>query len=571
MIAITYLLAAIVPCLPPDGARVAEIARHLPETPLWSDEAFPVLERESGTLMEEPIPDCSDDLYLLTTTTGNRERYEKVYHRRVEMLRAFAGTARAANGDGCLKRTIELLEAICDERSWTLPAHDMKLTNFRGSHLTIDLGSANRAHALAGTLAQLGDRIPSGVRAKVRAELERRVFALYRATNRDSGDPKALAEHGNWWFFTRSNWSAVCHSRVVRAALAVLEDRMDRAAFVEAGERGMRFFLESFLPDGYCTEGIGYWNYGYGHFLEFTMAARKATGGFVDFAALPRAKEAMGYAFGYTLDGVNCPVFADGGSGRAEARFLDIGCAIWPEFAAVRKKDLPPRTFFPDAQVYIGRSRRIAFAVKGGTNDELHNHNDIGSWTLCLDGQEVAGDPGKEIYTARTFSKNRYDSAVLNSFGHPVPRVGGELQLTGSESRAEILLRKFSETRDIFSIDLSSAYPATRGQKGAVARAMVFDREKESVTIVDRLRVEKPIAFESAVISYGETCPLVPKATGGAWHVGETVLENPGRPSPRRFAVVFDEPVVQADVTWTFCASCYNGFSSARRSEEGTN
>ena len=38
-----------------------------------------------------------------------------------------------------------------------------------------------------------------------------------------------------------------------------------------------------------------------------------------------------------------------------------------------------------------------------------------------------------------------------------------------------------------------------------------------------------------------------------------------------KFAVVFDEPVVQADVTWTFSASCYDGFSSAQRSEEGTN
>ena len=538
----------------PNAARVAEIARHLPAAPAWADEAFPFNEKKAVAALGEPIPDCSDELYLLTTQTGDRDRYQKVYHRRLDLLRSLAGATIATGDERYLKRTVELLKAICAERSWTMPAHDMRLTNFKGTHLTIDLGASHRALALAGTLAQLGERIPSDVRVRTRAELERRIFSLYRATNRDSGNDKAFAAHGNWWFFVRSNWGAVCHSCVVRAALAVLEDRGDRAAFVEAAERGMCFFLESFLPDGYCTEGMGYWNYGYGHFLDLVLAVRKATGGFVDYSRMPRAKEAMGYAFGYTLDGRNCPVFADGGGGRAGGRYLDIGCTIWPEFKALRKGDLAPRTYFPDAQVYIGRAKRIAFGIKGGTNAELHNHNDIGSWTLCLDGAEVAGDPGGETYTARTFSKNRYVSEVLNSFGHPVPRVGGDLQLVGDESAAEVVRREFSDACDVFAIDLSSAYPSTRGRKGAVVRTAVFDREKESVTIADRLRVGNPIAFESAVISYGETCPLVPKATGGAWHVEEKTIENPGRRSPHRFAVVFDEPVAQADVTWSFKA-----------------
>lgn len=538
----------------PDAARVAEIARHLPAAPAWADEAFPFNEKKASAALGEPIPDCTDELYLLTSTTGDRSRYQKVYFRRQDMLKTLAGAVRATGDERYLKRTVELVEAICAERSWTMPAHDLRLTNFKGTHLTIDLGASHRALTLAGTLAQLGERIPSDVRARTMAELDRRVFSLYRATNRDSGDAKALAAHGNWWFFVRSNWSAVCHSCVVRAALAVLEERTDRAAFVEAAERGMRFFLESFLPDGYCTEGMGYWNYGYGNFLELVLAVRKATGGFVDYSRMPRAKEAMGYAFGYTLDGRHCPVFADGGGGCADGRFLDIGCTIWPEFEAQRKGDLPSRTYFPDAQVYIGRAKRIAFGIKGGTNDELHNHNDIGSWTLYIDGAEVAGDPGGEIYTARTFSKNRYVSDVLNSFGHPVPRVGGELQLVGAESAAEVIRREFTDARDVFVIDLSSAYPATRGKKGAVVRTAVFDRENESVAITDRLQVGNPIVFESAVVGFGATCPLVPKATGGAWHVEEKTIENPGRRSPHRFAVVFDEPVAQADVTWSFKA-----------------
>ena len=555
MITTILLLAATAASYPaPDAARVAEIARHLPELPAWTDEAFPSKAWKGKELLEAPIPDCTDELYLLTSTTGNRERYQKVYFDRLALLKTLAGTARATGDERYLKRTVEFLEAICAERSWTMPAHDLALTNFKGTHLTIDLGSSHRALTLAGTLAQLGDRLPPEVRTKVRTELERRVFALYRATSRDSADGDAFARHGNWWFFCRSNWNAVCHSCVVRAALAVLPDRTDRATFVEAAERAMRYFLESFLPDGYCTEGMGYWNYGYGHFLELTLSVRKATGGFVDYARLPRAKEAMGYSFGYTLDGEHCPVFADGGGGCATERFLDMGCSIWPEFTAVRTGKLPPRTFFPDAQVYIGRAKRISFGVKGGNNDELHNHNDLGSWTMFMDGEEVAGDPGGEIYTARTFSKDRYVSNVLNSYGHPVPRVAGELHLTGAKSKAEIVHCEFSDARDVFAVDISSAYPATRGKRGALVREVTFDRAAESVAIADRLKVVEPVAFESAVVSYREACPFVPSVQGGAWHIEEKTIENPGKKSARRFAVVFDGPVAEATVTWSFKA-----------------
>ncbi len=129
------------------------------------------------------------------------------------------------------------------------------------------------------------------------------------------------------------------------------------------------------------------------------------------------------------------------------------------------------------------------------------------------------------------------------------------MQLTGAKSKAEVVRRVFSDAHDIFAIDISSAYAATRGKKGALVREVTFDRAAESVAIADRLKVAEPVAFESAVVSYAETCPLVPSVKGGAWHMEEKTIENPGKRSARRCAVVFDGPVTDADVTWRFGAN----------------
>ena len=550
----------------PDAARVAEIAAHLPERPGWTEAYLPANPGRARGYLKMAIPDCSDELYLRFKRDGNRSEFQNAHGKRIDMFRHFAAMAEKEGGE-YLAKTEELLRIICAERSWVMPAHDGSLGNFKGTALTIDLGSSHLAYNLAEVLCRLGDRLSPEARSLAMAEMERRIFSLYRATNRDSKGPKDL--HGNWWFYVRSNWNAVCHANVVRAALALIEDRQDRAAFVEAAERGMRYFLESFLEDGYCTEGGGYWNYGFGHFLYLARTVKGATGGFVDLTRLPRAKEALEYGFGYRLSRHKCPVFADGGAGAPSFDFLKIGVELWPEMKPLVKGDLQPRTCFPAAQVYIMRGKRMAFGVKGGNNAELHNHHDIGSWTLTLDGVEMAGDPGGEVYTARTFSSRRYESDVLNSYGHPVPLVDGLKQGTGAKFAATVQMSAFNDTCDTIQYDLKGAYPAATNGLRSLVRCVSFDRAVECVTIRDTFAFDAPGAFESPIVTYakvekdadGRSFTLaVGKARmkvafeveGGEWDLVEKSIENPGRPSPLRLAVRFRAPVKEGTVVWKF-------------------
>ena len=48
-------------------------------------------------------------------------------------------------------------------------------------------------------------------------------------------------------------------------------------------------FLKGFTPDGYCGEGTGYWNYGFGHYVFLAEEIRLATGGQIDLLARKEA------------------------------------------------------------------------------------------------------------------------------------------------------------------------------------------------------------------------------------------------------------------------------------------
>ena len=53
--------------------------------------------------------------------------------------------------------------------------------------------------------------------------------------------------------------------------------------------------------------------------------------------------------------------------------------------------------------------------MKGGHNDESHNHNDVGSFVVYHNGKPILVDPGVGEYTSKTFSKERYTIWTMHS------------------------------------------------------------------------------------------------------------------------------------------------------------
>lgn len=543
---------------PAESARMRQLTPMLPAQPrgigpVISDRkawtavakapAFAHFVSEAQAMIGQPVPELTDDLYLDFSRTGNRRRCEAVLHARHARLPHFVLAECIENQGRFLKPIEEAIRELCREKSWVMPAHDHGLVNFKGSEVQIDLQSAALSWNLATAAYWLGDRLSPATRQLIRDELERRTFTPF--TNAVTVDKPHLS-----WVNGTNNWNAVCQAGVTGAAMAQIESRSRRAFFVATAEKKIRHYLNGVTPDGYCSEGLGYWNYGFGHYVLLAETIKEATGGRVDLMEGTKVRQLA--LFGVHIEifpGIypafaDCPIGAKPdprlmayisrrfGLGLKEVEQQNLLLAAGPaknlfelgihgfENSASRRPaanatvSFRPRDWFSDAGILIGRPSpehrgAMGVALKGGHNAEHHNHNDVGSFVVALAGGTPLVDPGSEVYTARTFSSRRYDSNVLNSFGHPVPRVAGTLQREGRSAEAKILKADFTADTDTLAMDIRSAYPVKELKK--LVRTFVFSRKgRGSLTIVDEVELDAPKSFGTALITFSKWKQLSP-------------------------------------------------------------
>ena len=579
---------------------------------------------EAEKLVGLEMPDCSEERWLEFFRSGSRRAYERPYYDRSTRVEKFVLAEALENRGRFIPEIVRYLNAICDERVWLLPAHDREKVAWERRGSKVGLFSAARALYLGRWLGIVGERLPPELVSRIRRLVRERVTDPFLACCRlSNADAEAYAPCH--WFCSKSNWNAVCCAGCAGAILALDDDRRRRAEAVEACERSLAYYLGGFKADGYNEEGPEYWNFGFGHYLYIGLAIREATDGRVDLFAGERPRLCAAFAVKCLLEPGLATSFADG---AGAPRMLNLAYCrqIWPESfpvsatrlpllagftkgiyqssieseyafrafgqapAPVGGEDvLPRRTYFKDGAVLISRlapgsKRRFAMAVRGGGNADMHNHDDLGSYTIALDGNVLTGDPGREWYTARTFSSRRYESKYLSSYGHPVPKVNGCLQAHGEEFRVKIVSTDFADDRDAIVIDLAGAYPEKANVRKLV-RTVVFERAAQAVTVTDEVELSEPGAFEVPVVTsaeavwtsakerlfltrerpekvYAEEFPgldVKVSATGGDWSWRTELMENPYFAAAKRLAVAFDRPVKTATVSVRFAAAAAQG------------
>ncbi len=552
------------PLMIANSNRILEIASYLPSKPLpvllapaadrkiWEGidpEKAKALVDAAELKLKNGMPAWNDELYLAYTKLGKRTG-DAMMGSRTGYLTSLVMAEAIEHKGRFIKGICEAVESIASDKSWTLPAHDGNLVNYNGKDCEIDLSVASRALVFSGTLKMLENELPVETQKLLRSELERHVFTPYR--KRFSAGTSQF-----WWMNGDNNWNAVCHAGVVLAALSVLEDPKDRAMFINGAEQGVPWFLHGMPDDGYCTEGIGYWGYGFGNYVLLALGIREATGGKIDWfknekvmaiGRFGRKMELLNNTFPaygdcspvakpspmilYVMDRLydpnQLPSWTTKGTPLSTIdpqnfcqTYLPSSLyrTITPETTLTVKKGENLRDFFNIAGILNVRpldasaKDALAASFKGGHNAEEHNHNDTGSFVISTPKSELPLilDPGSEVYTARTFSARRYESKALSSWGHSIPMIGGQQQRPGRDSEAIILETSFKPELDKIVMDLTSGYDEVKGLT-QLKRTFIYQRSPNVlVKIIDDMIADKPLSFSTALMTYNQWKQTGPK------------------------------------------------------------
>jgi hypothetical protein len=513
---------------------------------------------DAEAFMNSDFPGWDDDAYLDFSRTGKRPLGEAMQNRRADMLYPFVAAECLEDRGRFTDRINYMLNEFLLEKTWIIPAHDPLLDNFYEKVNEVDLRVSLFGHDLAQTLFLMGDKINIKTRQDVMAALEKRLFAPFRKSL-ETGE-------GCWWLNATHNWNSVCLAGVTGAALAVIEDKNDRAYFVAAAEHFGKNYTIGFPEDGYCLEGTGYWNYGFTSFITLRELLMQATSGTIDMFRDKKVRNIALYGQRIQMMNGQSPAFGDCKCGiRPDSRLVsycnkalglvmkvetnekkkpvNIVYACMDAFTAPAKVDLkaeviiedPFRSYFKDSGVLVSRPAndsacKIAIVIKAGGNGN-HSHNDIGSYVIQSGNDQAAGDPcGPQAYVKGMFNpEQRAGYELINSYGHPVPVVAGKLQIPSEGIDPKVLMTEFTPEEDTFRFDMAHVYNVPQIKK--LVRTMKFSRAgKGSVLIEDDFEFSEPLSFETAIPTHLKCAESKPGVLtfSGASEVLEAKIYAPG-------------------------------------------
>jgi len=448
--------------------------------------------------------------------------------------------------NGAYLRTIKSdVISLASQKTWVLPVHDKRLKSFSGTYHFVDLYSAEVGALLSQSLFLLRGSLDTETITTVVSSLRLRiVIPVLNSLRRN---------WWQWWIDTTNNWNAVCWALVNVAVHSYPVASLDEAAEISTAAWAYGAdYLKSYTEDNYASEGIVYFNYGFSNFIVLREALMQATGGFIDmFTVSPTVTRKAFFAIEFGMSNTNYANFGDSFQNAAIDQSIikyvaltfgiedpsapGTDLVIGGGFTSIAYGLFDPtpsristttittrgmndfRKFYPISGVLVARPSENSRVVPAGSiaatfklaGNGGHSHNDIGSYVLSVKGVTLTGDPGgPKYYEARTFDSRRYDSVLLNSYGHPVPLVNGRVQVIADtlvssriwKSRNRLLYSMFSNARDELLFDLTPAYndPTLLN----LTRAVVYNRQSRGlVEITDSVSFSTPGSFETALIA----------------------------------------------------------------------
>lgn len=483
--------------------------------------------RQAAAYGEQPYPPRLATGFLAFVRSGSRKADEDPYFFRRRKL-CYATLACFFGEKQYLDDVIDGIWCICEESSWVISAHnvnaipgaprqeDYPLPDPERPY--VDLFSAQTGMILTlvrQLLQEQLDQVTPLLGQRISQEIHRRIL-----------DPFMTTDEFWWMGFLRKdlcNWTPWIVSNVMLCGLSEPLDQQTRNALMPRAFGMIDRWLDCVPEDGGCDEGAGYWNMAGGALLDCLEMLEESTGGKITFWGEEKIRNILSFPAkaeignGYFLNFADCDVrpYLSGERIQTAGEKLGIPSLISlggrlrtdpttelsdvPHFIRMLKMlfhpaapaaDFQPLSdiWLPDLQVRILRRGGWTLAAKGGHNGESHNHNDVGSFMLYLDGQPEIVDAGNMTYTAKTFSHQRYELWNTRTAYHNLPLLGGKEQLAGCEYRA----RETESLPEGLKLDLAAAY----------------DPEAKALSCVRRLTLTEEGACLSDEIQLAEAKPV---------------------------------------------------------------
>lgn len=436
--------------------------------------------------------------YLEFGRSGDRDIMQNPFNQNNSALEALFMAEMAEGKERFVDQIINGVFHSCEMTSWVLSAH-LGLQKIKGcfpSHQehVIDLGSGNLGSQLAWIyyfLKPSFDKVNPLIAERLRHELQVRILDTY------------MNENHFWWMAFNlkpggmvNNWNPWCNFNVLQCFFLLENDRDKLAKAVYRTMTSVDHFINYTHADGACEEGPSYWGHAAGKLYDYLQMLYDGTGGAISIFDQPIIKNMGEYiARSYVGNGwvVNFADASAKGGGDADLIFRygkATGSPVMLNYAvylrSLSQKDEAPRgdqfrlfqtllyrkelaatvgthetpaySWYSETEFcYMTNKSGFFVATKGGYNNESHNHNDAGTFSLYLNTTPVFIDAGVGTYTRQTFSSERYSIWTMQSNYHNLPLINGVAQRFGSEYKATEV--QFDPKHMYFSANIATAYP----------------------------------------------------------------------------------------------------------------
>lgn len=437
--------------------------------------------------------------YLEYERSGSRVVMENPYGDNNRALSQLV-FAELAEGKGrFIDQIINGVWQACEMSSWSLSAHLTAQKTKRNlpdyNEQIIDLVSGDLGSFLSWTWyffhAEL-DKINPIIASKLRKSITERILVPY------------MERSDYWWQAFNykpgvlvNNWNPWCNANVLACFLLLEDDKDKLAAAVYRTMTSVDKFINYTNEDGACEEGPSYWGHAAGKLYDYLQLLSDASNGqlsifnesmiknmgeyivrsyvgngwvvnFADASAKGGGEPGLIYRYGKATGSTDMQQFAaylvskqPSSNEIAASRDFFRSIENIKSYAALDKEtpalSAAMYSWYPQTQFcYMKNKEGFFLAAKAGHNNESHNHNDVGTFSLYVNELPFFIDAGVGTYTRQTFSSERYTIWTMQSNYHNLPLINGQPQQYGAAYKARQV--SFDPKRFVFSVDIAGAY-----------------------------------------------------------------------------------------------------------------